>query len=290
MFIRKVKKKNPGYEKVFVYHRLIESFRTSKGPRQRLLLDLGRLDLPPEEWGILANCIEDITTGKQWLIEPPQHIKELAQHYAQFLIRKGMSSAPVSPKAEQDWETVDLNSISNSECRTIGGEAVAYHAYNKLGIPEILSELGFSEKQMQQTALLVIGRLLHPGSERERFEAGLKSITDALARKGGIKKYPRVMERLGRLREKYSTISQFYQIEVQREGEKAKSITWSFDQGKAKTRFSGSYYIRTNRQELSEVDLWSLYIMLTQVENAFRCLKSELGFRPVYPMKYYFTG
>jgi hypothetical protein len=61
---------------------------------------------------------------------------------------------------------VDLNSVSNSECRTIGGEAVAYHAFCKLGIPVILSKLGFSEKQIQQTALLVMGRLLYPGSER----------------------------------------------------------------------------------------------------------------------------
>jgi len=45
------------------------------------------------------------------------------------------------------------------------------------------------------------------------------------------------------------------------------------------------YYIRTNRQELSDKDLWSLYIMLTRVEDAFRCLKSELGHRPVYHQK-----
>jgi transposase len=512
MFIREVRKKNPGYEKVFVYHRLMESVRTSRGPRQRLLLDLGRLDLPQEEWKILANCIEDIVAGKKWLIPPPKHVVELAQHYAQLLIRKEVNHAPVSPEVEKDWEKVDLNSMSNSECRTIGGEAVAYHAFSKLRIPVILSNLGFSEKQVQQTAILVIGRLLYPGSEREttlwarkisglaeildtnfqhlshnalyrtsdllrkykkeievylaeqerrlyslnetivlydltntylagrssksrkarlgrskerrygcplltlalvldedgfpkgsrifpgsgsepqtlrtilrelkkeppgqlrlpgdkptvvvdagiategnlkliteaeynyiciarnrpseipqdglstikeggpcieakrldgngevllycrssgradkeqammglfqrRFEEGLESIVASLTKKGGIKKYHKVMERLGRLREKYPSISQFYQIEVQPEGGKVKAITWSFNQRKAEIRFSGSYYIRTNRQELSDKDLWSLYTMLTQVEAAFRCLKSELGLRPVYHQK-----
>ena len=46
--------------------------------------------------------------------------------------------------------------------------------------------------------------------------------------------------------------------------------------------FSGSYYLRSNRQDLSDQELWSIYIMLTQVEEAFRALKSELGLRPVY--------
>jgi hypothetical protein len=85
------------------------------------------------------------------------------------------------------------------------------------------------------------------------------------------------MERLGRLREKYPGISQFYQIEVQPESGKVKIITWSFNQRKAEIRFSGSYYICSNHQELSDKDLWSLYTMLTQAEDAFRCLKSELG-------------
>jgi len=120
---------------------------------------------------------------------------------------------------------------------------------------------------------------------QRRFEKGLESITSSLTKKGGIKKYHKVMERLGRLREKYPSISQFYRIEVQPEGGKVKTITWSFNQGKAEIRFSGSYYIRTNRQELSDKDLWSLYTMLTQVEDAFRCLKSELGLRPVYHQK-----
>jgi transposase len=50
-------------------------------------------------------------------------------------------------------------------------------------------------------------------------------------------------------------------------------------------RFSGSYYIRSSRTDLDEGDLWHLYMMLTQVEESFRCLKAELGMRPVYHHK-----
>ena len=46
-------------------------------------------------------------------------------------------------------------------------------------------------------------------------------------------------------------------------------------------KFSGSYYIRTSRTDLNKNELWSLYMMLTHVEDSFRCLKSNLGMRQV---------
>lgn len=62
-----------------------------------------------------------------------------------------------------------------------------------------------------------------------------------------------------------------------------KKITWAIDQQEElKARFSGSYYIRSDRTELDEKELWSLYMMLAQVEDAFRSLKSELGLRPSF--------
>ena len=32
----------------------------------------------------------------------------------------------------------------------------------------------------------------------------------------------------------------------------------------------------------SAEDIWSLYMTLTRVEEAFRCMKSELGTRPIF--------
>jgi hypothetical protein len=43
--------------------------------------------------------------------------------------------------------------------------------------------------------------------------------------------------------------------------------------------------LRSARNDLDEKGLWSLYIMLTQVEDAFRCMKTDLGMRPVYHRK-----
>jgi len=119
-------------------------------------------------------------------------------------------------------------------------------------------------------------------SFQKHFEEGLQAISDSLIKKRGHKGYPKVMERLGRLRERYPTIAQFYNVEVKEEKRRVTQIEWSIDREKEmEARFSGSYYIRSSRTDLDEKELWSLYTMLTQIEESFRTLKSELGLRPV---------
>lgn len=512
MFIRAITKKNPGYDKTFTYHRLMESIRTPKGPRQRILLNLGHLDLPPEDWKTLANRIEEIVSNQVSFFPPAPHIESLAQYHAQVLRQKEMRAIPAAEEAE--WERVNLKSLSQNEFRTIGGEAVAYNAFKGLGFPRILAGLGLSEEHIHQASLLIIGRLLHPSSEREtaiwakelsalgellgadfrhlsnnalyrlsdelvrhrdeienrlaereresfgleekiilydltntylegsahestrakrgrskekrddrplltlalvldeegfpkkskvlpgnasepgslkgfleeyksdlalrqplfkelptvvidagvgtqdnlnllrgegfhyvtvsrsrpvetpteglvvikaerdstikakrldrdgevilycestgrarkeeamkasfqkHFEEGLRAIASSLSKKRGRKSYGKVMERLGRLRERYPSISRFYNVDIREERGKVTRIEWSIDDEKElEARFSGSYYIRSSRTDLDEKQLWSLYMMLGEVEEAFRYLKSELGMRPVYHRK-----
>lgn len=166
MYIREIVKRNKGYDKTYTYHRLVESVRTPKGPRLSILLDLGKLDIPQGEWKTLANRIEEIVGGQASFIPPPEHIESLAQHYAGMLRQKEMQSIP-DRQGTPEWETVDLGSLSQSEFRTIGGEMVGYWAFEELGMAQIFKDLGLSRKQIDQAALLIIGRLLHPASERE---------------------------------------------------------------------------------------------------------------------------
>ena len=56
MFIRE--KNKTVKSKKYIQHLLIESIRTPAGPRQRLVLNLGFLDLHPDKWKELANTIE----------------------------------------------------------------------------------------------------------------------------------------------------------------------------------------------------------------------------------------
>ena len=103
-----------------------------------------------------------------------------------------------------------------------------------------------------------------------------------MKKKGGVKRYGKVLERIGRLRQKYALIAHYYTIEVKEKDGLATEIIWKMaKEEQADQRFSGSYFIRTSRTDLTdERELWSLYMMLTDLEDSFRSLKSELLLQP----------
>ena len=51
---------------------------------------------------------------------------------------------------------------------------------------------------------------------------------------------------------------------------------------KERTVLSGCYVIETTHKEYDALEIWKLYMTLTNVEGAFRALKTDLGMRPVY--------
>ena len=88
MFIRKTRILCRGTGKYYFNFQLVESIRTERGPRQRILLNLGsNLDLDPQECKVLANRIETIATGQQDLFMPSEKIEKLANSYASRLIK-----------------------------------------------------------------------------------------------------------------------------------------------------------------------------------------------------------
>jgi len=121
-------------------------------------------------------------------------------------------------------------------------------------------------------------------SFQQRFEAELLKACNALELRNGTKRYDKVVERIGRLKEKYKLVSHLYKITVEKDSEtdKAKDITWSH---KKTEKTSGIYCLRTDRKDLNEQQIWDIYTMLTDIEDAFRCMKSELGLRPIYHQK-----
>jgi transposase len=120
----------------------------------------------------------------------------------------------------------------------------------------------------------------------QRFEDGLRAIELSIKNPKGRKEYKNIVERIGRLKEKCSNIARFYSVEVQHDGETATAITWNLEKKtELESHFDGSYYIRTNRKDLSDTEIWQLYVTLTRVESAFRSLKSDLGLRPNFHQK-----
>ena len=122
----------------------------------------------------------------------------------------------------------------------------------------------------------------------DRIEVGLQKIADGLAKPHGTKKQDKVLERIGRLKEKNSGIGQHYQIDLSLDetGTTVTGITWEQKpQEGSRMTHPGVYCLRTNELDWDEVTLWQAYTMLTDLEAVFRSLKSELGLRPVYHHK-----
>src|SRR5574338_37016 len=120
-----------------------------------------------------------------------------------------------------------------------------------------------------------------------RFEDALKKLSEGLSKPKGRKKYTKVLERLGRLKEKHKNISGCYAVNVvpSEDGEKAIALEWKVIDGKMSAKLTGSYFLRTNLVTKGAKELWQLYNTLRGVEDAFRFMKSSLGLRPVYHQK-----
>jgi transposase len=96
----------------------------------------------------------------------------------------------------------------------------------------------------------------------------------------------KVHQRIGRAKEKYPSVAQYYNIEVA-SNEKANiaiEISWQKDPIKyeAKTESLGIYFLRTNLNVADEVVVWDIYNTIREIENTFRTLKTDLDLRPIY--------
>ncbi len=167
MFIRKVTHKDKKNRKKYYTYKLVDSIRTERGPRQRVILNLGvAFDLPREQWKDLANCIEEIITGQKPLIDYPKAIRNLASRYARKIIRDQAAFLDQGEDIAPDYATIDLGSVDNEQARSVGAEYVVYETINELEIDRKLRELGLNRHQLAASLGVIAGRMIVPGSER----------------------------------------------------------------------------------------------------------------------------
>ena len=118
----------------------------------------------------------------------------------------------------------------------------------------------------------------------KRFEEELSKTQAALSKKHGTKRYEKVVEKIGRLKERFKRVARRYEIEIARD-EKTNLATEIVWQRREQDDRSGFYCLRSNRLDFKEQPLFDIFSMLTDIEDAFRSMKSELGLRPVYHQK-----
>ena len=118
-----------------------------------------------------------------------------------------------------------------------------------------------------------------------RFEDALQHLDDGLTIKRRLKKYDKVVEKIGRLKQQFSKAAKLFTVTVTKDKKSgnAGKITWQRKPAPDTTdTYPGVYCLRTSQTGWDESRLWKTYTMLTDLEAVFRSLKSELGLRPIH--------
>jgi transposase len=99
-------------------------------------------------------------------------------------------------------------------------------------------------------------------------------------------KRDQLLMRIGAARTAAGRAFGFVNITLPKPGQEVKRDTFTFRLDKAKLEDAelrdGHYLLRTNLVAEDPAVLWDRYMQLTQIEAAFKCLKSDLGIRPIY--------
>ncbi|MEJ5301759.1 MAG: hypothetical protein WHS38_12300 [Thermodesulforhabdaceae bacterium] len=90
-------------------------------------------------------------------------------------------------KFKGSWEKVNLDRVAVQDVRTVGAEAVGMWAFDTLEMGKIFRDAGLGEKDIVPAKVLILGKLIHPGSEREihrwfEFRSALEEIMGVKAR------------------------------------------------------------------------------------------------------------
>jgi transposase len=99
-------------------------------------------------------------------------------------------------------------------------------------------------------------------------------------------KRDQLLMRIGAAKTEAGRAFGFVKINLPKAGQEVTRETFSFSLDKVRLKEAelrdGHYLLRTNLVAEDPAVLWDRYIQLTQIETAFKCLKSELGIRPIY--------
>jgi transposase len=116
----------------------------------------------------------------------------------------------------------------------------------------------------------------------EKIEKSLKGLEKRI-KEGRLKNRYKMERYLGRIQAANPQIADLYQMAIVDRVEGTR-LEWAVkpEQQKWREAREGAYMLRTNLTAESAGELWQKYMQLTEVEAAFRALKSELSVRPLF--------
>lgn len=166
MFIREKTTKNRSTGISYTKHQLVRSVRDGSSVRQEIVMELGKLDIDRSQWKQLAHTLSMRLSGSDSLFESDDNIREIAdQVITNYFSVQGSKSEKAEILETGEFRNVDLASVSASEVKSLGPELLATSFYDRLGIGEILTGCGFTDKEQALSKAVICSRLITPGSD-----------------------------------------------------------------------------------------------------------------------------
>ena len=151
---------------------LVESIRTDKGPRQKVIVSLGtEIDIPRRLHKQVALCIKERLLGELVLFEDDK-----ISFYADRIVKKIQTEGKwqkahdklkdaENTKKERETAEVYINEVQHSYSRELGSVLIGHNYWNLLNFPQILSNCGFNKSQITTAEISVLNRLISQDSE-----------------------------------------------------------------------------------------------------------------------------
>jgi len=150
---------------------ILESYRGPANlPRSRVVVSLGKPDIPADSLKTIAKAVENRLYGRMELF--PEALTEIEKKWVDEIVQKIDRDGrwkPISQKSEQRageiLDGVYLDRVSHTHDTLLGPVLVGWEFWKRLGMPGILERLGFSGIRAASAAMSVINRLVNPTSE-----------------------------------------------------------------------------------------------------------------------------
>jgi transposase len=130
------------------------------------------------------------------------------------------------------------------------------------------------------------GRQQKEQAIRSRFAGRMEKALQNLEKQvqaGRLKSRDKIHVRIGRILACHPQVADLYQVAVKEQSGQLR-LEWANKQAQQQWREAreGAYLLRTNLTATTASQLWAQYMQLTEVEAAFRALKTELSIRPLF--------
>ena len=182
MYIKKSISKQGG--KTYISHVLVESVLTPKGPRQRSICNLGKLDPgPKEDWILLAERIQAALGGQAALFPDPR-VDDAVRRVRARQAKLGGTSPEAEPPRKADVPDVvpvKTRAVKCQDLRQAGPLHVGHQMWQRLQVDAVLKAVGLTAPARQLTELMALNRLVHPCSELAMVDwAKREAVADVL--------------------------------------------------------------------------------------------------------------